>query len=79
MIITDFRLRHEQTGRQVLEALRSHWGSHIAAIILTGDTSPQRLRDAQSTAALLLHKPVSSCELREAIASLLTPSAAAAA
>ncbi len=79
VIITDFRLRHEQTGRQVLEALRGHWGSHIAAIILTGDTSPQRLRDAQSTAALLLHKPVSSCELREAIASLLTPSAAAAA
>lgn len=71
LIITDFRLRHEQTGRQVLYTLRTHWGQDIPAIILTGDTSPQRLRDAQSTAALLLHKPVSSNELRDAMVSLV--------
>ena len=70
LIITDFRLRHEQTGRQVLHALRAHWGQDIPAIILTGDTSPQRLRDAQSTAALLLHKPVSSSQLRDAMLAL---------
>ena len=70
LIITDFRLRHEQTGRQVLQALRAHWGQDIPAIILTGDTSPQRLRDAQSTAALLLHKPVSSSQLRDAMVAL---------
>ena len=73
LIVTDFRLRHEQTGRDVLEALRGHWNAHIPAIILTGDTSPQRLRDAQSTAALLLHKPVSSHELRGAIGALIQP------
>ncbi|MBP6599107.1 MAG: hybrid sensor histidine kinase/response regulator [Giesbergeria sp.] len=71
LIVTDFRLRHEQTGRDVLAALRRHWGTDIPAIILTGDTSPQRLRDAQSTAALLLHKPVSSHELRHAISTLV--------
>ena len=70
LIITDFRLRHEQTGRQVLHTLRAHWQQDIPAIILTGDTSPQRLRDAQSTAALLLHKPVSSSALREAMVAL---------
>ena len=73
LIVTDFRLRHEQTGRHVLEALRAHWNAHIPAIILTGDTSPQRLRDAQSTAALLLHKPVSSNELRDVMAALVQP------
>lgn len=76
LIVTDFRLRHEQTGRQVLQALRAHWGHDIPAIILTGDTSPQRLRDAQSTDALLLHKPVSSNALREAMVALVPREAA---
>jgi CheY-like chemotaxis protein len=44
----------------------------VPAIIMTGDTSPQRLRDAQSTSALLLHKPVSTSQLREAMVQLIT-------
>ena len=67
LIITDFRLRHEETGKQALQALRSTLGLMVPAIIMTGDTSPQRLRDAQSTSALLLHKPVSTGQLRDAI------------
>ena len=71
LIITDFRLRHQETGKQVLQALRAYLGTPVPAIIMTGDTSPQRLRDAQSTQALLLHKPVSTGQLREAMAQLL--------
>ncbi|KQO13679.1 histidine kinase [Acidovorax sp. Leaf76] len=84
LIITDFRLRHEETGKQVLQALRAYLGTPVPAIILTGDTSPQRLRDAQSTSALLLHKPVSTTQLRDAMVQLITqphlhtPAAAAA-
>ena len=72
IIITDFRLRHEETGKQVLQALRAYLGTNVPAIILTGDTSPQRLRDAQTTSALLLHKPVSTGQLRDAIVQLIT-------
>ena len=72
LIITDFRLRHEETGKQVLQALRTHLGTAVPAIIMTGDASPQRLRDAQSTSALLLHKPVSTGQLREAMVQLIT-------
>lgn len=72
IIITDFRLRHEETGKQVLQALRAYLGTSVPAIIMTGDTSPQRLRDAQSTSALLLHKPVSTGQLRDAIVQLIT-------
>ena len=72
IIITDFRLRHEETGKQVLQALRAYLGAPVPAIIMTGDTSPQRLRDAQSTSALLLHKPVSTGQLRDAIVQLVT-------
>lgn len=70
LIITDFRLRHEETGKQVLQALRAYLGTPVPAIIMTGDTSPQRLRDAQSTSALLLHKPVSTGQLRDAMVQL---------
>jgi signal transduction histidine kinase/ActR/RegA family two-component response regulator len=70
LIITDFRLRHEETGKQVLQALRAYLGTPVPAIIMTGDTSPQRLRDAQSTSALLLHKPVSTGQLRRAVVQL---------
>lgn len=75
VIVTDFRLRNGETGKQALQALREHLQRPVPAIIMTGDTSPQRLRDAQSTAALLLHKPVSTRQLREALgnASLHTP------
>lgn len=73
LIITDFRLRHEETGKQVLQALRAYLGTAVPAIIMTGDTSPQRLRDAQSTSALLLHKPVSTGQLRAAIVQLIGP------
>ncbi|MDP3229176.1 MAG: ATP-binding protein [Acidovorax sp.] len=72
LIITDFRLRHEETGKQVLQALRAYLGTNVPAIIMTGDTSPQRLRDAQSTSALLLHKPVSTGQLRDAMVQLIT-------
>ncbi|KRD48452.1 histidine kinase [Acidovorax sp. Root275] len=72
LIITDFRLRHEETGKQVLQALRAYLGTPVPAIIMTGDTSPQRLRDAQSTSALLLHKPVSTGQLRDAMVQLIT-------
>ncbi|GAB3364621.1 MULTISPECIES: hybrid sensor histidine kinase/response regulator [Giesbergeria] len=71
LIITDYRLRQGETGKDVLEQLRNHWGQPVPAIIMTGDTSPQRLRDAQSTAALLLHKPVSSDQLIAAMVQLL--------
>ena len=71
LIITDFRLRHEETGKQILQALRAYLGAPVPAIIMTGDTSPQRLRDAQSTSALLLHKPVSTSQLHSAMVQLL--------
>jgi signal transduction histidine kinase/ActR/RegA family two-component response regulator len=70
LIITDYRLRHEKTGGQVLALLRGQWGAQIPAIILTGDTSPQRLRDALATSAVLLHKPVAPRQLREMMLAL---------
>ena len=70
-MIVDYRLREEKTGREAIELLRNKLDTNLPAIIITGDTAADRLRDAQASDALLLHKPVSSSELQRTMANLL--------
>ena len=39
----------------------------VPAAIVTGDTSPERLREARASGHRLLHKPVAAEQLRELI------------
>ncbi|KTT24731.1 hypothetical protein SB14R_09450 [Pseudomonas oryzihabitans] len=70
MIICDYRLRDQQTGAQVIRALRSHFARDIPALLITGDTAPERLSEAASSGIPLLHKPVSAKDLRRALGDL---------
>lgn len=67
LLIVDYRLRDEQTGADVMDALRARFGRLPPTFIITGDTAPDRLRDAQNTGALLLHKPVDAARLHEEV------------
>jgi two-component system, sensor histidine kinase len=67
LLITDYRLREGVTGGDVISALRSVLTTPMPAIIITGDTDPQRIREAASQTATLLHKPISSSVLKEAM------------
>lgn len=67
LILCDFRLRDAETGTDVIEALRCEYNSQIPAILVTGDTAPERIREASESGLTLLHKPVSSARLRKAI------------
>lgn len=58
VIITDYRLREEKTGIQAIRAIRDEIGMIVPALIITGDTAPERLREAQASGHALLHKPV---------------------
>ena len=58
LIIADYRLRDERTGAQVIARLRAELGGELPALIVTGDTSPDRLREARASGAELMHKPV---------------------
>jgi two-component system, sensor histidine kinase len=40
-------------------------------MLITGDTAPDRLKEAQASGYLLLHKPVPNDRLREAIEELI--------
>lgn len=58
LIIADHRLGAERTGIEAIGLLQSQFGDHIPAIIITGDTAPDRLREASDGGHVLLHKPV---------------------
>jgi PAS domain S-box-containing protein len=70
-IIADYRLRADVTGAQVVRALRALLGEDVPALLITGDTSPERLRQAAGHGLSLLHKPVRPDRLRAALQQLL--------
>ena len=67
LIISDYRLRGSETGLMVVEHLRNEYNQDIPGILITGDTAPERLREALSAGLILLHKPVSPKDLFDAM------------
>jgi len=74
LLLVDYRLREGKTGRDAIKAIRTVLGKHVPAIIITGDTASNRISEAQSSDALLLHKPASTSQLRRIMASMLNDS-----
>ncbi|MCR6629667.1 MAG: ATP-binding protein [Magnetospirillum sp.] len=68
VIIADYRLHGEETGVKVIGTLNAHFGSAVPAVVLTGDTSPERVAECAGSGALLLHKPVDPAALQAALA-----------
>lgn len=71
IILADYRLRNDETGPEVIQAVQAHLGRSIPAAIITGDTAPERLAEAQAAGHKLLHKPVAASELNRMLASLM--------
>lgn len=71
LIICDYRLREHESGVAAIERLRSEYNDEIPGMLITGDTAPDRLREAQESGLLLLHKPVPNGKLRAAITHLI--------
>ncbi len=70
LIIADHFLPANRTGAEAVERLRRFTGVHVPAIILTGDTTPERQDEAQLLDCQLLHKPVQVAPLRSAVEGL---------
>ena len=70
VIVSDFRLRAHESGIDTVRRLRERLGD-VPALLVSGDTAPERLREAQSSGLPLLHKPVSADKLTEAILAAL--------
>jgi signal transduction histidine kinase/CheY-like chemotaxis protein len=65
VVIADYRLRENKTGLQAVARISESLGRPVAAIIITGDTAPERLREATSSGFMLMHKPIQPEVLHE--------------
>jgi CheY-like chemotaxis protein len=70
-IVADNRLGAGLTGVEASTEIRRRAGRAIPTLILTGDTSAERIAEIRSRGFELLHKPVSDHELRSEIATMI--------
>jgi signal transduction histidine kinase/DNA-binding NarL/FixJ family response regulator len=71
LIISDYRLNNGRTGIEAIARLRGAVGVSIPAFLISGDTAPERLREATASGYYLLHKPVLPITLRALVAQLM--------
>jgi signal transduction histidine kinase/CheY-like chemotaxis protein len=70
-IVCDYRLRGGENGLHAIDQLRAEFNEDIPAVLVTGDTGPDRLREIAASGTSVLHKPVQEKTLRDALAQLL--------
>ena len=62
---------------QAIALLREEFNQDIPAILITGDTAPERLEEFRETGLRVLYKPISGAQLMAAVeAELLAVSSA---
>jgi signal transduction histidine kinase/CheY-like chemotaxis protein len=69
-IVADYRLRDHKTGADAMNRLRACLNTPLPGLLITGDTAPERLREAQASGYALLHKPVPPARLRAFLSSV---------
>ena len=74
-IICDYRLRGEENGIAVIQRLQSTCAADVPAVLISGDTAPERLREAKASGYRLLHKPVQPARLRAVLSHLCSTAA----
>jgi signal transduction histidine kinase/CheY-like chemotaxis protein len=72
LIICDYRLRDGENGLDVIHRLQAEYNEDIPALLVTGDTAPERIREAEASGYPLLHKPLAHARLRAAVHNLIS-------
>ncbi len=70
IIISDYRLRDNCNGVDAIEAVREALEYEVPGIIVTGDTSPVRLKEVSDSGMQLLPKPVNPDDIRTTLSGL---------
>lgn len=71
VLLTDYRLEDDYNGVDAVAQLRANH-PQILALLISGDTAPERLREADASGLCLLHKPVSLGQLKQALSTLIS-------
>jgi len=72
VILADYRLPEGTTGLMVMDMVRRRLSRDVPGVLLTGDTSADRLREAAGAQCALLHKPIQPSRLRDTLSAALT-------
>ena len=72
LVLADHFLPAGGTGAQAVEMVRAHVGGPVPALILTGDTMPERQAEAAALGCRLLHKPVQIGPLKDMVDTLMS-------
>lgn len=74
VILADYRLRGGENGADAIRQVCTAIGKKIPALIITGDTAPERLREAKASGYTLLHKPLQPAQIRAFVRHAVSPS-----
>ncbi len=72
-VISDYRLCHSKDGIEVIKDLVRMAGRPIPALLITGDTAPERVRQAEVSGLTVLYKPVRISQMVEALRTQIAP------
>jgi HAD superfamily hydrolase (TIGR01450 family) len=72
LIIVDYHLAAKITGKELIFQIRELLGKPLPAVIITGDTAPERLKEMDAPICPLLHKPLQPLKLRAVLQRLRT-------
>ncbi len=72
LIIADYRLRGGMNGIQAIDHIRALTKQSLPAVLVTGDTGAERLREVRESGITLLHKPVVVSQLSDTLSRLIT-------
>lgn len=69
LLLADFRLRGSDSGLATIAAVQERWPG-VMAVLVSGDTAPDRLLEAQRAGIRLLHKPLPMAALQQELATV---------
>ncbi len=75
LLIVDYRLSGDVSGIEAAKKLQAQLTYPLPVLLITGDTGPERLREADASGYQLLHKPVQPAKLRSTMHYLLNRNA----
>jgi len=67
LVLADYRLPDGETGLMLMDTVRRRQGRDTPGVLLTGDTSADRLREAAAAQCALLHKPIQPTLLQDTV------------
>lgn len=64
LLISDYRLRENKTGAEAIQQIHAVLDEKIPALIITGDTDPLRIQEAEASGFAIIHKPIKAVKIR---------------